>query len=227
MYLYKILEIIFVTMKTFIKYFGYIILLQIIFSCSSKRYLRELPFYYPSEGFYKAVTQQKKNLEQQYSLVDDNGENLSDVELQLKEKYAIILKMNPKQITNYKLYGYIDSWLGTPYKEKSLEKQVGVEASYLIQALFSEVYETTFAKTPDGIFRSKDLQLFTGRTYLKEGDILFFRYDKFHPISDVGLYLGNDRILACTLDGLNIYDFNDAYFQLRYVGAGRLKKDKK
>jgi len=68
------------------------------------------------------------------------------------------------------------------------------------------------------------LQLFTGRTFLKEGDILFFRYDKFHPISDVGIYLHNDRILACTNNGLNIYNFNDEYFQLRYVAAGRIKE---
>ena len=104
----------------------------------------------------------------------------------------------PKKITNYKLYAFIDEWIGTPYKEKTLEKQEGADASYFIQALFSEVYETTFPKTPDGIFRSKDLQLFTGRTYLKEGDILFFRYDKFKTYfrcrfvfrkwQDIGLY---------------------------------------
>ena len=107
-----------------------------------------------------------------------------------------------------------------------LEKQSGVEMSYFVQALFSDVYGETFQKTPDGIFRSKAIQLFTGRTFLKEGDILFFRYDKFHPISDVGIYLHNDRILACTTKGLNIYDFNDEYFQLRYVAAGRLKEKK-
>lgn len=203
----------------------YILILAVsLTSCSSKRYLKELPFHYPSEGFYKAVTRQRQIIDERYSLVDDNNENLSDTELHLKEKYSIILGINPKQITNYKLYGYIDDWIGTPCREKMLEKKIGVDASYLVQALFSEVYETTFAKTADGIFRSKDLQLFTGRAFLKEGDILFFRYNKFRPISDVGLYLGNDRILACTTSGLNIYDFNDSYFQLRYVGAGRLKK---
>ena len=86
-------------------------------------------------------------------------------------------------------------------------------------------YKETFPKTADGIFRSKALQLFTGRDFLKEGDILFFRYSKEQPISDVGIYLHNDRILACTEEGLNIYDFNDPYFQLRYVAAGRLKQE--
>ena len=125
---------------------------------------------------------------------------------------------------DYKLYSYLDEWIGTPYKKQMLEKQVGVEASYFVQALYSDIYKETFPKTPDGIFRSKSIQLFTGRTFLKEGDIVFFRYDKFRPISDVGIYLHNDRILACTAQGLNIYDFNDEYFQLRYVAAGRLKE---
>jgi len=186
----KHLKILFVTFSTIA-----------LSSCSSSRYLAELPYHYPTDAFYKAVLAQKKQINEQYTLVDDKGENLSDKELALREKYSIILAVPPKKITNYKLYAFIDEWIGTPY-------------------------ETTFPKTPDGIFRSKDLQLFTGRTYLKEGDILFFRYDKFKPISDVGLYLGNGRILACTTQGLNIYDFNDEYFQKRYTSAGRLKEKK-
>lgn len=205
-------------------YYGVIGLL-LFSSCSYRNYLREVPYHYPTDTFHKAVIYQKEMISKRYSLVDDNEENLSDRELYLKEKYAIILGKSPREILNYKLYGYIDEWIGTPCRQNSFEVKQGVDMSYLVQALFSEVYETIFAKTPDGIFRSKDLQLFTGRVYLREGDILFFRYNKFRPISDVGLYLGNDRILACTTDGLNIYDFNDSYFQLRYVGAGRLKKD--
>ncbi|WP_326988670.1 NlpC/P60 family protein [Chryseobacterium nepalense] len=161
-----------------------------------------------------------------HSIEGNNPQILDDDVLKIKEKYSIIMEVMPREITDYRLYSYIDEWLGTPYKKQSLEKQKAVDASYLIQALFSEVYEETFPKTPDGIFRSKMLQLFTGRMFLKEGDIIFFRYDKSHPISDVGLYLHNDRILACTSKGLNIYNFNDEYFQLRFVAAGRLK-DKK
>lgn len=195
-------------------------------ACNSTKFLKELPFHYPNDALYQSIIEQRNKVDAQYAKVDENLENLSDEELFLKEKYSIILKVYPKEITNYKLYAYIDDWLGTPYQKKALEKQVGVDASYFIQALFSEVYDTTFPKTANGIFRSKSIQLFTGRNFLKEGDILFFRYDKFNPISDVGLYLGNNRILACTNKGLNIYDFNDSYFQLRYIAAGRLKKKK-
>ncbi|MBB6370046.1 NlpC/P60 family protein [Chryseobacterium shigense] len=196
----------------------------IAFSCSSKKYIREIPYNYSSDSFSQTVQKQKEQSDSNYSVVDDNPAGLSDDILKIKEKYSIILEVMPKEIRDYKLYSYLDEWIGTPYKKQMLEKQVGVEASYFVQALYSDIYKETFPKTPDGIFRSKAIQLFTGRTFLKEGDLIFFRYDKFHPISDVGIYLHNDRILACTAQGLNIYNFNDEYFQLRYVAAGRLKE---
>ena len=196
----------------------------IVFSCAGKKYIREIPYNYSSDTFSQTVQNQKENSDLNYSLIDDNPDGLSDDILKIKEKYSIILEVMPKEIRDYKLYSYLDEWIGTPYKKQMLEKQIGVEASYFVQALYSDIYKETFPKTPDGIFRFKSIQLFTGRTFLKEGDIIFFRYDKFRPISDVGIYLHNDRILACTAQGLNIYDFNDEYFQLRYVAAGRLKE---
>lgn len=196
----------------------------VVFSCSSKKYIKEIPYNYSSDEFSQTVQKDKDQSDFKYSVVDDNPQGLSDDVLKIKEKYSIILEVMPKEIRDYKLYSYIDDWIGTPYRKQMLEKQVGADASYFVQALFSDVYGETFSKTPDGIFRSKSIQLFTGRTFLKEGDILFFRYDKFHPISDVGIYLHNDRILACTAKGLNVYNFNDEYFQLRYVAAGRLKE---
>lgn len=200
----------------------YVLIPIAILSCVGKKYITEIPFRYSGQSGLNS----NKDIESKYSIVEDNPQGLGDDVLTIKEKYSIILEVMPKEITNYRLYSYIDEWLGTPYKKQSLEKQKGVDASYFIQSLFSDIYDETFPKTPDGIFRSKALQLFTGRTFLKEGDIVFFRYEKSRPISDVALYLHNDRILACTTKGLNIYDFNDEYFQLRFVAAGRLREKK-
>lgn len=194
-----------------------------IISCGTQKYIQEIPYNFSSETYAEKAGGIQNNVNSQYSNVDDNIEKLSDEELRIKEKYSIIMEVMPKIVTNYKLYSYIDNWIGTPYKKQTLEEKTGVDCSYFVQSLYSDVYGETFQKTPDGIFRSKSLQLFTGRAFLKEGDVLFFRYDKMHPISDVGIYLNNDRILACTANGLNIYDFNDEYFQLRYVAAGRIK----
>ncbi|RZJ51457.1 MAG: peptidoglycan endopeptidase [Chryseobacterium sp.] len=198
-------------------------LILFLTSCSSKKYIQEIPYNFSSDEFSNSSYGLKNNVDSQYSDQDDNLEKLTDEELRIKEKYSIIMEVMPKEVNNYKLYTYIDHWIGTPYKKQSLDEKIGVDCSYFVQSLYSDVYGETFQKTADGIFRSKSVQLFTGRTFLKEGDLLFFRYNKEHPISDVGIYLHNDRILACTEKGLNIYNFNDEYFQLRYVAAGRLK----
>ena len=50
----------------------------------------------------------------------------------------------PQDIRNYPLYAYIDAWIGTPYKPQSLDKKTGVDASYFVQALFSDVTRCAF-----------------------------------------------------------------------------------
>jgi hypothetical protein len=206
-----------------------VLVLIILFGigCSSKKYISQVPFKYDYslETLKKQAKMEESGLSNK-TVVNDNSENLSDAILALKEKYSIVLGVIPNKITNYKLYSYIDPWVNTPYKEKSFSK-AGVDCSYFVQSLYSEVYKVTLPKDPAGMWKSKSIQIFTGRSFLAEGDLIFFRYDKDHPISDVGIYLHNDRILACTSKGLAIYNFNDEYFQLRYIGAGRINDDTK
>jgi hypothetical protein len=195
--------------------------------CGSKKYISQVPFKYDYslEALKKQAKMEESGLSNK-TVVNDNSENLSDAVLALKEKYSIVLGVVPNKITNYKLYSYLDPWVNTPYKEKSFSDK-GIDCSYFVQSLYSEVYKVTLPKDPAGMWKSKSIQIFTGRNFLAEGDLIFFRYDKDHPISDVGIYLHNDRILACTNKGLAIYNFNDEYFQLRYIGAGRINEDTK
>lgn len=203
----------------------FLILFPTLYGCGSENYIAQVPFKYDySVDLLKKQTKMNDIALGNQAVVNDNSENLSDETLAIKEKYSIVLGVIPTKITDYKLYSYIDQWIDTPYKEKSFSKD-GLDCSYFIQSLFSSVFKVTLPKDPAGMFRSKSLQLFTGRTFLEEGDLVFFRYDKDHPISDVGMYLHNDRILACTDKGLAIYNFNDEYFQLRYIASGRINKE--
>ncbi|CAN1502273.1 outer membrane lipoprotein [Flavobacteriaceae bacterium] len=202
-----------------------LLFLTIVLVCQSQNYLAQIPFKYDySVDLLKKQHKMNEKAIENQAVVNDNSENLSDEVLAIKEKYSIVLGVMPKKITNYKLYSYIDKWIDTPYKDKSFSKD-GIDCSYFIQSLYSSVYKVTLPKDPAGMFRSKSLQLFTGRDFLEEGDLVFFRYDKDNPISDVGLYLHNDRILACTDKGLAIYNFNDEYFQLRYIASGRIDEE--
>jgi lipoprotein Spr len=204
-----------------------ILMMHLCIECHAQKYISQIPFKYDYslDLLKKQSGMQEAGLKNKL-VVNDNSDNLSDEVLALKEKYSIVLAVMPNKITNYKLYAYIDPWINTPYKEKSFSKK-GIDCSYFLQSLYSDVYKTTLPKDPAGMWKSKSIQIFTGRSFLAEGDLVFFRYDKDHPISDVGLYLHNDRILACTDKGLAIYNFNDEYFQLRYIGAGRINEDAK
>lgn len=203
----------------------FLILFSTLFGCGSENYIAQVPFKYDySVDLLKKQNKMNQIAIENQAVVNDNSENLSDEILAIKEKYSIVLGVMPTKITNYKLYSYIDQWIDTPYKEKSFSKD-GLDCAYFIQSLFSSVFKVTLPKDPSGMFRSKSLQLFTGRNFLEEGDLVFFRYDKDHPISDVGMFLHNDRILACTDKGLAIYNFNDEYFQLRYIASGRITND--
>lgn len=204
-----------------------IMIMMHIWNCHAQKYISEIPFKYDySLDLLKKQSQMREIDLKNKVIVNDNSENLSDDKLALKEKYSIILAVMPNKITNYKLYSYIDLWINTPYKEKSFSNK-GIDCSYFLQSLYSDVYQITLPKDPSGMWKSKSIQIFTGRSFLTEGDLVFFRYNKDNPISDVGLYLHNDRILACTDKGLAIYNFNDEYFQLRYIGAGRINEDEK
>lgn len=213
--------------KIFMKHTILVMLTMLLcLGCRGRKFISQLPFKYDySLDLLKKQSEMEDSGLNNKIIVNDNSENLSDEILALKEKYSIVLAVMPNKITNYKLYAYVDPWLNTPYKEKSFSKK-GIDCSYFFQSLYSDVYKVILPKDPAGMWKSKSIQIFTGRSFLTEGDLVFFRYDKDHPISDVGLYLHNDRILACTAKGLAIYNFNDEYFQLRYIGAGRINEDK-
>lgn len=196
-----------------------------LMSCRSASYLDDLPYIYTSER-YSQNSETENHMDSAFIHANHDIQGLSDEDLDIRERYSIIMGVMPKEITNYKLYSFIDGWIGTPYQKEGSDQKTGVDCGHFLSLLFNEVYEETLSPFPEKVFGSSSVELFTGRDFLKEGDILFLRYDKLHPISDEAMYLQNDKIVACTNSGLNIYDFNYKYFQLRYVAAGRLKSKK-
>ncbi|WP_426478060.1 NlpC/P60 family protein [Chryseobacterium sp. CBSDS_008] len=192
-------------------------------SCTERKYINELPYMHHYEQYTKELSGIKDRIDSTFAMTDHEDEKLSDQDLDIQERYSIIMGVMPKKITNYKLYSFIDRWMSDPGNKQTSAQNKGADCAPFVSLLFNEVYQETISPVPENVFCSKNIELFTGRKFLQEGDILFFRYDKLHPISDEAIYLQNNRIIACTAGGLNIYDFNDQYFQLRYVAAGRLK----
>ena len=141
----------------------------------------------------------------------------------LREKYAKILEVPQDSITNMKLYAFIDEWYGTHYKWGGTDKS-GIDCSAFIQKLLFEVYNIDLPRTSVSQFYTKDVEKFGSKRYLKEGDLVFYQTDKDKPISHVGIYLGHRRFVnAASSHGVSIYNMDDPYWRVSYVGAGRVK----
>lgn len=69
-----------------------------VFSCGSKKYIKEIPYQYSSDEFANAKNQEKEETSSGYSIVDDNPQGLNDDTLRIKEKYSIIMEVMPKEI---------------------------------------------------------------------------------------------------------------------------------
>lgn len=194
----------------------------LVLSCRSK-YYREIPY---KIVYNQNEIEKKLNIRKIIPILDTLNQeyetNLSDRQIYLKEKYSIILGIKPEELKNYKFYDFIDKWINTRYAQSGFTSD-SMSMAPFVSALYQYSFKKKLPSTPLGIFKSKEINLFTGRKFLQEGDILFFRYNKDIPIGDVGVYLRNNRILVTTKrDGLIISDFNQNYFQLRYISAGRL-----
>jgi len=140
----------------------------------------------------------------------------------LQKKYAAFLKVQPEQITNIKLYQFIDHWMYTPYKWGGTSKK-GIDCSSLIQQLLQNVYDINIPRTSVDQFFAKWINKFGSTQYLSEGDLVFFRTDETKIVSHVGLYLSNRMFVnSSSSKGVSIANLDDPYWRRLYVGAGRV-----
>ncbi|MTI31964.1 C40 family peptidase, partial [Xanthovirga aplysinae] len=141
----------------------------------------------------------------------------------IQMKYAEILGLHPEDLKNEKLYFFIETWLGVPYKYGGIDKS-GIDCSALVQTLFYEVYDREIPRTSLEMFQSELFDRFTGKKYLREGDLVFFRMSPDDVVSHVGIYLQNGKFLnAATSTGVEIADLNSIYYITRYYSSGRIK----
>ena len=201
--------------------------LLLFITCGTPKYVDEVPLKLKYDE--KKIKNELgiKDGKPSQTLADQYEEGLTDEQIRVKEKYAVLLSVRPDDIKSYDFYEYIDKWIGTPYGNRSFSKD-SLGMVPFAQALYSKTYKKSLPKTAIGIFQSKDIELFLSRMDLEEGDFIFLRYSKDVPVSDVAIYLKNDRVLATTKSsGLRIFNFNDNYFQTRYFASGRIKEDEK
>ena len=137
----------------------------------------------------------------------------------LQFKYSLLMNTPVEEVTNTKMFEFIDEWYGTKYRLGGTAKS-GIDCSAFSQYLFAAVFGISLPRT---VREQYKLTSHISRTELKEGDLIFF--NTRGSISHVGIYLQNNKFVhASTSGGVMISDIFDSYWVRRFSGVGRLKE---
>lgn len=140
---------------------------------------------------------------------------------ELIEKYANVMGLMPRAMSNYVLYRFIDEWYGVNYRYGGSDKK-GIDCSAFVQKLYEEVFCTTLVRTARDQFHS--CNMIWNIDNLIEGDLVFFK-TRGKSISHVGIYLANNFFVhASTTGGVMISSLTENYWSKRFAGAGKVSK---
>jgi hypothetical protein len=137
----------------------------------------------------------------------------------IKERYASLLNVKEKDLDNEKLYRFIDSWIGVPYRNGGTDKK-GVDCSGFTTLLTKAIYNKLLPRTARSM--AEDVKRKFEKD-LKEGDLVFFDFDG-QKFSHVGIYLQNNKFVhASTIKGVIISDLKDPWYYKYFSRAGSVK----
>ena len=140
---------------------------------------------------------------------------------EVRKKYADMLGLKPKEISNNTLYQFIDKWYGTNYRLGGCDIS-GIDCSGFAQKLYGEVYGIDLLRTAVEQFSS--CKRIRHSRDAEEGDLVFFHVHG-RRITHVGIYLANDYFVhASTSNGVMISNLNEDYWHKYYAGIGRVTK---
>jgi lipoprotein Spr len=141
----------------------------------------------------------------------DEQENLA------KDYLSQIMGVAMSATSNMKLFNFVYSWIGTPYRFGGSSKR-GIDCSAFTKELYSQVFNMDIERNSRDIF---SMVTPVKQDELKEGDLVFF---KIHSkrISHVGIYLGNDRFAHASLRGVAINSLEDPYYKRYFYRGGRM-----
>lgn len=144
---------------------------------------------------------------------------LTREELNIQNKYASLLDINPAALSNIVLFESIDEWYGTRYVYGGTTKR-GVDCSAFVRAALKDAYGFQLPRTAREQYQASRR---ISTTELKEGDLVFF--NTRGGVSHVGVYLRNNKFVhASSSKGVIISDLYENYYMNRYIGAGRVEQ---
>jgi lipoprotein Spr len=134
----------------------------------------------------------------------------------LQFKYAMMTDREVEEVSNIRLYAFIDEWYSTPYRYGGCTRK-GIDCSGFVMTLADAVYNTRLPRTARDQYQGTDR---LDRAELVEGDFVFF--NTRGGVSHVGVYLGNDFFVhSSTNSGVVISSLREEYYKRRFLGGGR------
>lgn len=142
----------------------------------------------------------------------------------LKEKYAEILNVDNEKIKNISLYQNIDNWQKI---KESNELILGSFNISFIQYLYYLNLNTKLPSEIEELYKAHKTYLFKDCTFLKEGDLVFFK-EGLRSVKEVGFYLDNNIFVAANAGGdLCFHHLRDSVAKFRLISNAKIIKDGK
>lgn len=141
-----------------------------------------------------------------------------------KQKYANILKVKRSDITNDKLYSFLEAWQDVTYKYGGNSMQEGIDCSGFVHQLYQDVYGLKITRNSA---QQYDEIKHINTKKLKEGNLVFFQTLGGKKISHVGVYLVNDYFVHVNNKGLIFSRLDEVYWKNHFKGAGKITHNAK
>jgi lipoprotein Spr len=127
-------------------------------------------------------------------------------------------RFDDRSLGEKSLHGYVNEWLGTPYKYGGMSKQ-GTDCSGFTRQVMLHVYNKHIPRQSKDQY-AKGTRIAQSR--IEPGDLVFFNRIRSRGIDHVGIYLGKGKFAhASEKSGVTISSLYEDYYQSRYVGACR------
>jgi lipoprotein Spr len=139
------------------------------------------------------------------------------IESHLKGYYSQVFSINPLIISDISLYGFMEPWLGTPYRYGGKSKS-GIDCSGFVNTIYKEALCTNMTGGSAELYKQVE---HISKDELREGDLVFFRIRR--NISHVGIYLGDGKFIhASRSSGVIVSNLDAPYYKRYFAKGGRI-----
>jgi lipoprotein Spr len=158
---------------------------------------------------------EEKAMESKNEVIKNSIETLSSTQF----KYAMLMDVDVEELTDKKLYRFIDEWYGTRYRMGGTNKK-GIDCSAFSGTLLSSLYTFSVPRTAREQYKICER---LDKENLMTGDLVFF--NTRGGVSHVGVFLANNRFVhASSSKGITISNLDDSYYSKRFISGGRINQ---